>query len=122
MDDRDGVERMCDANQFETIRRRIVNKATSEFEDRLDRVLLYDSYARGEYDNESDIDTMILADISVDEAARHEEALVSFTTKLDLEFDVVVSLYVKDKSTFDKWGSVLPFYKNVVKEGISLIA
>jgi hypothetical protein len=48
--------------------------------------------------------------------------LISFTTKLDLKYDVVVSLYVKERETFYKWKNILPFYKNVAREGISLIA
>ena len=31
--------------------------------DKLDKVILYGSYARGDYDDESDIDIMVLADI-----------------------------------------------------------
>ena len=113
---------MCNKNQLDEISRQIANKAIEEFGDKLDSVLLYGSYARGDYDSDSDIDIMIIADISEDEANRLEEILVKFTVRLDLEFDVIISLYVKDKNSFYRWSNVLPFYKNVIREGVSLIA
>jgi predicted nucleotidyltransferase len=113
---------MCNKNQLEEIERRIAEIAVEKLGDKLDSVLLYGSYARGDYDSDSDIDIMIIADISADEANHLEEALIKFTTRLDLEFDVIISLYVKDKSNFYKWSNVLPFYKNVIREGVSLIA
>jgi len=113
---------MCNKNQLDEIGRRIANKAIEELGDRLDSVLLYGSYARGDFDSDSDIDIMIVADISDEDANRLEESLVIFTTKLDLEFDVIISLYVKGKSSFYEWSNVLPFYKNVIREGVSLIA
>ena len=113
---------MCSKNQLDEIGRRIANKAIEEFGDKLDSVLLYGSYARGDFDSDSDIDIIIVADISDEDANRIEESLVMFTTNLDLEFDVVISLYVKGKSNFYKWSNVLPFYKNVICEGVSLIA
>jgi len=113
---------MCNKNQLDEIGRRIANKAIEEFGDKLDSVLLYGSYARGDFDSDSDIDIMIVADISDEDANRFEESLVIFTTKLDLEFDVIISLYVKGKSGFYEWSNVLPFYRNVIREGVSLIA
>ena len=113
---------MCTKNQLDEIGRRIANKAIEELGDRLDRLLLYGSYARGDFDGDSDIDIMVIADISEAEANRLEEELVKFTTRIDLEFDVIISLYVKDKGSFYKWSNVLPFYKNVLSEGVSLIA
>ncbi|GHU64735.1 hypothetical protein AGMMS49983_11090 [Clostridia bacterium] len=113
---------MCEQKQLEIIEQFVVNKAKMELGSKLDSILLYGSYARGDFDDESDIDIMIIADLPAADADRLEEKLISFTTKLDLEYGVVLSLYVKDRMTFNKWRNTLPFYKNVVREGVSLIA
>jgi len=113
---------MCSKSQLDKIGQRIANKAIEKLGDKLDSVLLYGSYARGDYNSDSDIDIMIIADISDEDANHLEESLVVFTTKIDLEFDVIISLYVKSKSSFYEWSDVLPFYKNVIREGVSIIA
>jgi predicted nucleotidyltransferase len=113
---------MCDNSQLEIIKQAVVHKARQALGDRLVGAFLYGSYARGDYDEDSDIDMIILADVSAGEANRIERSLISFTCGLDLEYDVLISLHVKDKATFDRWVGVLPYYQNIAREGVSLIA
>lgn len=40
----------------------VVEKIKPIFEDRLKKVILFGSYARGDYDGESDIDIMVMVD------------------------------------------------------------
>lgn len=54
---------MCTENRLSAVMADVVKKAKSLFGDRLGSVILYGSYARGDYDEESDIDVMITADI-----------------------------------------------------------
>jgi len=113
---------MCNASTLNLITTQIVRAVSSRIGDKLDSILLYGSYARGDYDNESDIDIMVLADISADEASNIERELVSVTSSLGLEHDILISLYVKDCATFYKWKDVLPFYQSVLRDGVKLIA
>ena len=46
---------------------RVVLAARDSLGDKLNKVILYGSYARGDYDDESDIDIMILADIALED-------------------------------------------------------
>jgi len=46
----------------------------------------------------------------------------SLTWELDLEHDVLVSLNVTDCATFYEYIDDLPFYMNVLKEGVELSA
>jgi predicted nucleotidyltransferase len=113
---------MCSRSQLEDIKNIIAAEMKRRLGGRLDDVLLYGSCARGDFDEDSDLDIRVLADVSAEEANRVEKALIPFTCGLDLEYDVVVSLYVKDRETFDRWIGVLPFYQNVAREGVRLIA
>ena len=39
---------------------------------------------------------------------------------MNLKYDKVFSIIDIEKSNLEKWGHILPFYKNVQKEGIVL--
>ena len=39
---------------------------------------------------------------------------------LDLDNDVVIATTIIEKNQFDAWKDVLPFYKNINREGIQL--
>jgi predicted nucleotidyltransferase len=113
---------MCSQNVIDEISRRIVEESRRVFGDKLDKVILYGSYARGDFDEESDIDIMILADIPAEEAWVYNSDIISLTSRLGLEHDVLISPFVKDCATFYKYLSVEPFYLNVIRDGVELVA
>jgi predicted nucleotidyltransferase len=96
--------------------------AAAEFGEKLDRVILYGSYARGDYGAESDLDVLILADIPNDQCWAWRKRLGPTVDALSLEYDLVVSVHVLDCETFRRWRGVVPFYQNVVREGVTLDA
>lgn len=112
---------MCNRNELNIILSKVVVKSKEVFGEKLDSVILYGSYARGDYDSESDIDVMIIADINTDEIRNYEELLFDFSFEMDLKYDIVLSIVIKDKKTFEQWKE-LPFYKNVIREGINYVA
>ena len=84
--------------------------------DNLDKVILYGSYARGDYDEESDIDIIIIADIPAEDKLKEREKIRYLTGELDLEYDIVLSVSVVDRATFYQYANDLPFYMNVLKD------
>lgn len=113
---------MCTRLQLDTITSQIIQAMQNRLGEKLDGIWLYGSYARGDFDSESDIDIMVLADVSADEANRIDRDTVSLTSRLGLEHDILISLCVKDCETFYKWKDVVPFYQNVLRDGVKLSA
>lgn len=96
----------------------IAQHAAESFGDRLESVVLYGSYARNEADAESDVDVMILVDAPKEYLSRERYSWNEFGTSLDLKYGVLTSMLLQDAETFHKWKNVLPFYQNVLAEGV----
>lgn len=87
---------------------------------RIIKIVLYGSYARGDYRENSDLDIMILTDLS-------EEKIIDIKTKIwdlaydiGLEHDITISVLLKNINDYNYWMDTLPFYMNVEKEGVIL--
>jgi len=113
---------MCTKAVLDEITREVAREARRQLGDKLDKVILYGSYARGDYDAESDIDIMVLADIALEERWQTSKLLSRKLGWLDLKHDVLISLNVTDCATFYKYLDALPFYGNVMKDGVELHA
>ena len=113
---------MCNKSTLNEITNKVVKAAKESLGEKLDKVILYGSYARGDYTDESDIDIMVLADISKDEVRNIEKELWNTGWELGFEYDILVCVYVTDCFTFNKFINDLPYYSNINKEGILLSA
>ncbi len=82
----------------------------------LQTVILYGSYARGEQTDESDIDIAIVLKKGNTESM-HDSMI---DTVVDYELDIAKTLSIVpiDYENYQEWRKVLPFYKNIDKEGI----
>ena len=90
------------------------------FGDSLCSVLLYGSYARGDYDDESDMDIMILVDIPREKLSLYKKPFLKLTSDLGLIHDILITVTLKDRHTFEKYLDAVPFYQNVKKEGVAI--
>ena len=83
----------------------------------LEQIWLYGSYARGDFDSESDVNIMVLVDLPKDKLASYRRKVSDLSFVLDLKYDVLLSIKLQDKETFQKFPKVLPFFKNIIREG-----
>jgi len=113
---------MCSQATLSQVSERVVQAARESLGNKLDKVILYGSYARGDNNDESDIDIMILADIPLEARSREREKIRSLLGYIDLDLDVVLSLNVTDCETFNKFLPVEPFYRSVLNDGVILNA
>ena len=90
------------------------------FGDRAKKVILYGSYARGDFNKSSDIDIMILTDLKDDELIEYRDKLWDLVYDIELDNNVILSPLVKNVERFNYWIKAMPFYINVQKEGVVL--
>lgn len=90
--------------------------------EQLKAVILYGSYARGDFQPDSDIDIMILVDLAEQEIVEKGHKLSAMTFEYDFDFDLSIMPIVKNIDHFNKWLRSYPFYYNIKKEGVELYA
>ena len=103
--------------QLEQILTEVTGHAKSVLGSKLHSVILYGSYARGDYSELSDIDIMIITSIANDMLNATRSEIYESVSNLDIEYGTITSIHIQNKEIFDKWVDVLPFYKNIKDEG-----
>ncbi|NLL73856.1 MAG: hypothetical protein GX237_10055 [Clostridiales bacterium] len=89
-----------------------------QFGSSLKAVVLFGSCARGDYDNESDIDLLVLLDLDTEELSNARKLMRPIADKLDLQYDVVISIVFQNYKIFDEYKEASGFYQNIEREGI----
>lgn len=97
--------------------KKLISEICDIYGDRLISIILYGSVARNTATIDSDIDIALL--VKNDDPFMHDRML-DVLTDLDLEYDQVLSPSIIEKDKYDKWKAVLPYYRNIEKEGIVL--
>lgn len=113
---------ICTQEQIQEILNKVHAKVDEIFGISLKQIILYGSYARGDHVQYSDIDVMIVVDMDKHELTSYRDMVWDFAEDLACEYDyeIVLSLKLQDEETFLAWNKVLPYYKNVLKEGIRI--
>ena len=88
------------------------------FAQNVSQIILYGSVARKEETAESDIDIAIIID--GEQASSIRDRFIEWNSEMDMKYNRVFSIVDIEKSQMDKWGNVLPFYKNIKEEGVVL--
>ena len=86
----------------------------------LKRIILYGSYARGDSKADSDVDIMILLDMSDLELKKYSQLLSYMTYDFNLDNDIDIKPIAKSDDHFEKWMVNYAFYANVQREGVVL--
>ncbi len=100
--------------------REVEQKLKSVFHEKLDKIILYGSYARGDYGDESDIDIMVL--IHDGDLKKYDRQILRINVDFSIRFDVNLSIIIEDKADFDLNADVIPLFRNINREGIYLYA
>lgn len=84
--------------------------------------ILYGSFARGDFDSESDIDIAVIIDRNRYELKSYQRKLLSFISELSLENDILISVNYIPYSEFEEYKEDLPYYRNIDREGVRIVA
>ena len=90
------------------------------FTNKLQKIILYGSYARDEATLDSDIDIMILIDENRDNLRQYRNLIIDVIFELSLKYDIILSILIKNYKDFNNYIEFVPFFRNVYNEGIEI--
>jgi predicted nucleotidyltransferase len=82
------------------------------------KVILYGSYARGDFNKESDIDIMILVDLN--DIRNCEDQIINMTYDFNMEHGTDIIPVVQNIEHFEHWKNAYMFYNNINREGVAI--
>jgi predicted nucleotidyltransferase len=92
------------------------------FGEKLSRIVVYGSYARGDYTKDSDIDVMVLVKIPEDKIHNFTDQVSDCAFEYLLKYGIDISPVIKNEEHFNYWADNLPYYRNVRDEGVIIHA
>lgn len=99
----------------------LVDRLHQRYDEDLLRVVLFGSKARGDFDDESDLDVLIVVRMPDDNYWRYWNEIVTTTYDLELTYSVVFSFIIKDEPEYAlmrQWNLLLN--RNIEQDGIEL--
>ncbi|MGN0162838.1 MAG: nucleotidyltransferase domain-containing protein [Candidatus Ornithomonoglobus sp.] len=109
---------MCSKSLLNKLIMQLTEYSKSVFGENLKSIILYGSYARGDYTDESDIDIMVMVDMTPEELNKYRWGFSCFTADLNVENNVFIAVKLQSVKLFERWKNTLPFYKNILKDGV----
>ena len=100
----------------------VINKFVQEIKElygnSIDRIYLFGSCARGQQNDYSDIDILVLLNVPDEEIPAIRRNMRKSVNDIDWEYDVIVSPVYQSLKNFEVFKEASGFYQNVLKEGL----
>lgn len=83
-------------------------------------IYLYGSYARGDYNSESDIDIAAIVRGERSELQEKLKKVWDVSSELELDYGIIISPTVIPYDEFCQYKEILPYYGSIEQEGVEL--
>lgn len=108
---------MCTELQLNEIIKKIVQSYKKIYGNKIEQIILYGSYARGDCREDSDIDIVAIVHGGRIELQEKLKIIWDISAEVGLENDIVVSPTVIPYEEYEKYRHTLPYYRNIAEEG-----
>ena len=95
-----------------------VEKAKEIYGAKLKKIILYGSCARGDYGQDSDIDIMVLLDVTLEAIPEERNKMLDVSDELDQQYDVVLAPVFQSYTLYERYKHASVFFQNIEKEGV----
>lgn len=105
---------------LETVKSVTVEEIPAIMREDCRKIILFGSYARGDFDEQSDVDIAILTNCSREEVKKYDPRIDEIAADLGMDTMAVVNYACLPYSEFEDRKAWYPFFMNIQKEGIVL--
>ena len=113
---------MCTQRELFKIIKELRIRLEFLFKDEKIEVILFGSYARGDMQEGSDIDLLFLVDSSRQTIREKHWQVGEAAAEVLMDHGIVVSPIVENRAYYHANANILPFFKNVQREGVRISA
>ena len=113
---------MCTRNELNSILQKLTQIYRSVYGENLVQVILYGSYARGDYHTDSDVDIAAILHGDRKTLQQQLKKVWDSSCELELEYDTILSPTVIPYEEFKQYQTDLPYYRNILQEGVVISA
>ena len=109
-----GVLKLSD---IEIAKQNIVKRFPSVMKQDAKKIYIYGSCARGDYDDDSDVDVAILTNCGREEAKKYDEELMDIVTDIAMESDAIVEYICIPYEEYQEKKNWYGYFQNIENEG-----
>ena len=113
---------MCSKQELNNILRKMTKAYQNTYGDALIEVLMYGSYARGDFDQDSDIDLVAIVRGERQQLQNKLKSVWDVSSELELEYETIVSPTVIPYDEYEQYREDVPYYRNIAREGVMIRA
>jgi len=113
---------MYTKNELNAILNFFTDNVKTALGDKLTDIILYGSYARGNGNEESDIDVMVLIDAPHKDTESYVPSVLDAAIKAGWNYGAFISANVASGEHFKRYRDTMPYFKNIAEEGVNLLA
>lgn len=113
---------MCSQLEVRTIISQLRQSLTAIFPQEQFDVILFGSYARNDAEDGSDIDVMFLVDSSRQTISEKHWQIGEAAAEVLMDHGIVISPVVENRAYYYANADLLPFFRNVKREGVRIVA
>ncbi|MDO4284337.1 MAG: nucleotidyltransferase domain-containing protein [Eubacteriales bacterium] len=84
------------------------------------KVIVFGSYARGDFRADSDLDLMILAELPPEKLVGYTDPIYDLTYDFEEESGLEINPVIQSAQTYEYWKDVNPFFINIEREGVDV--
>ena len=113
---------MCTRNELNLILQAMTQAYQAVYGANVEKIILYGSYARGDYQNNSDIDIVAIVQGEREGLQQELKKVWDISSDLELEYGIIISPTVIPFAEYEKYKKDLPYYRNIQNEGVEVVA
>lgn len=113
---------MCTRNELNLILQTMAQAYQAVYGANVVKIILYGSYARGDYQKESDIDIVAIVQGDREKLQQGLKSVWDISSDLELEYGAIISPTVIPFAEYEQYKNDLPYYRNIENEGVEVVA